>query len=48
MTLQKIVLYIIVFFPLITMEEDAITQRNLEILTDILEYGSVEVYSIGT
>ena len=28
------------------MEEDAITQRNLEILTDILEYGSVEVYSI--
>ena len=34
------------FLPLITMEEDAITQRNLEILTDILEYGSVEVYSI--
>lgn len=34
------------FLPLITMEEDAITQRNFEILTDILEYGSVEVYSI--
>lgn len=34
------------FLPLITMEEDAITQRNPEILTDILEYGSVEVYSI--
>lgn len=34
------------FLPLITMEEDAITQRNLEILTDILEYGSVEVYRI--
>lgn len=34
------------FLPLITIEEDAIDQRNLEILTDILEHGSVEVYSI--
>lgn len=34
------------FLPLITMEEGAIAQRNLEILTDILEHGSVEVYRI--
>ena len=34
------------FLPLITIEEDAIAQRNIEILTDILEHGSVEVYRI--
>ena len=34
------------FLPLITMEEDAIAQRNLEILTEVLEHGSIEVYSI--
>lgn len=34
------------FLPLIAMEEEAIEQKNLEVLTDILEHGSVEVYSI--
>ena len=34
------------FLPLITMEEEAIEHKNLEVLTDILEHGSVEVYSI--
>lgn len=28
------------------MEEEAIEHKNLEVLTDILEHGSVEVYSI--
>ena len=34
------------FLPLIEIEENAIKQKNLAVLTDILEHGSVEVYSI--
>lgn len=34
------------FLPLIEIEENAIKQKNLALLTDILEHGSVEVYSI--
>jgi len=34
------------FLPLIEIEENAIEQKNLAVLTDILEHGSVEVYSI--
>lgn len=35
-----------VFAPLINMEQNAIATRNLEVLTCILEYGSVEVFNI--
>jgi len=34
------------FLPLIGVEENAIKEKDLTILTDILEHGSVEVYSI--
>jgi hypothetical protein len=34
------------FGPLIELEENAINSKNLEVLTDILENGSVEVYNI--
>lgn len=35
-----------VFAPLINMEQNAIATRNLEVLTCILEHGSVEVFNI--
>lgn len=35
-----------VFAPLIELEHDAIENKNLEVLTCILEYGSVEVFNI--
>ena len=34
------------FEPLIKLEEEAILNKNLQILTDILEHGSVEVYNL--
>ena len=34
------------FIPVIDIEEEAIETKNLEILTEILENGSVEVYSL--
>jgi len=34
------------FQPLIAIEENAINEKNIIILTDILEHGSVEVYNI--
>lgn len=34
------------FAPLIDLEEEAIRNENLELLTDIVEHGSLEVYSI--
>lgn len=34
------------FEPLIMLEEEAIKNRDLQILTDILEHGSVEVYNL--
>lgn len=34
------------FHPLISMEEHAIRSRNIEILTEILEFGSIEVFHI--
>lgn len=36
-----------VFAPLIQLEQDAIKNKNLEILASILEYGSVEVFSLS-
>lgn len=33
------------FLPLINLEEDAINSKNLVVLTEILENGSVEVYN---
>lgn len=34
------------FSPLIAMEEEAINGKNLELLTDIVEHGSLEVYNL--
>lgn len=34
------------FTPLIELEEDAIRNENLELLTDIVEHGSLEVYNL--
>jgi len=34
------------FIPLIELEEDAIKNENLELLTDIVEHGSLEVYNL--
>lgn len=34
------------FTPLIELEEDAIKNENLELLTDIIEHGSLEVYNL--
>ena len=34
------------FTPLIELEEDAIKKENLELLTDIVEHGSLEVYNL--
>lgn len=34
------------FTPLIDLEEDAIRNENLELLTDIVEHGSLEVYNL--
>ena len=34
------------FTPLIELEEDAIGNENLELLTDIIEHGSLEVYNL--
>ena len=34
------------FTPLIELEEDAIKNENLELLTDIVEHGSLEVYNL--
>jgi len=34
------------FLPLIAIEENAIEQKKLAVLSDILEHGSIEVYSI--
>lgn len=34
------------FEPLIELEEDAIKNKNLQTLTDVLEHGSVEVYNL--
>lgn len=34
------------FEPLIMLEEEAIENKNLQMLTDILEHGSVEVYNL--
>lgn len=36
-----------VFAPLIQLEQEAIKNKNLEILANILEYGSVEVFSLS-
>ena len=35
-----------VFSPLIALEEEAINDKNLELLTDIVEHGSLEVYNL--
>lgn len=34
------------FAPLINLENDAINNKNIELLSDIVEYGSVEVFNI--
>lgn len=34
------------FAPLIELEEEAIRNKNLELLTDIIEHGSLEVYNL--
>ena len=34
------------FSPLIAMEGEAINDKNLELLTDIVEHGSLEVYNL--
>lgn len=34
------------FYPLIELEEEAIKNENLELLTDIVEHGSLEVYNL--
>lgn len=34
------------FAPLINLEEDAIRNRNLDLLTDIVEHGSLKVYNL--